>query len=332
MKKITLKNTLLTAMMLFAGFTYGQTDNLVELKSTNNGSEGNAKTDDISNFNIDAAGVITYLQAGTTANDWTIEAATGNATLAGAQSQTFQMKWQVMSQVNTTAGADFGAVVSNAGAGIDRNSAGSLGIRGGASAGIDPNEGYIFGFDANNFDPAVTIQITGISVLELTKNVEKGTIVNRLDTSKQMEVNESGFIDVSGLEVYITGGDAKLNVLSIFNSGDAGTKFKLNGIKFTIRETATLSTKENNEVFATNFSLSQNPVSNLIAINYNSNDVKDFTASLIDLNGRIVQEKKSNTLASKDKITFDATTLSSGLYFVKIQEGTKSAVLKVIKE
>lgn len=328
MKKITLKN-MLACMLFFTSAIIFSQDNQVTIDPTGGGSEGNSKFIDEMTITVSASGVVSL--PAVAAVDWVIDASnTGDINLTGAQDKTFIMNWKGMSAVNTTAGADLGALVTQGG--IDRATTGDLGIRFGIGNGIDPGEGYIFGFNLENFSSDITLQVTGVSFTGITASTgEEFTIVNRLDPTKNIKTQANGNNNIADLEVFIPGGTAKLNALSVFHSG-TGTGMRINGITFKIRETATLSTETTNNVFTNFFKLNQNPVTDKISINYNTNDVQKFTASLIDLNGRIVQEKNSKTLLSKGKITFDSTRLTAGIYFVKIQEGTKSATLKVIKK
>jgi hypothetical protein len=328
MKKITLKIVLTIAITVITGVTFGQ-DNVISLKPTNNGSEANTRFLDEATLSINASGAISYIADGTTNNDWTIES-TGVVTLSGAQNQTFKINWKGAGSVDTNSGADFGALLTQAG--VDRASNGDLGIRGGTGNGIDPNEGYIFGFDATNFSSDVTIKVTEISFSGMTASTgEEATIVNRLDTSKTLVTQVDGVNDISGLEIYITGGEAKLNIMSVFHSGNPNA-FRINGITFEIRDTATLSTETINNEFANFFKLDQNPVSDVISINYNPNNIQEFTASLVDLNGRIIQTKKSDSSINANNISFNSNTLSSGLYFVKISNGNRNTIKRVIKK
>lgn len=325
MKKITLKN-MLTGMLFFTSAIIFAQDNQVTIDPTGGGSEGNMKFSDEMTITVSLSGVVSLPAVATV--DWVLDASnTGDITLAGAQDKTFVMNWKGMSAANTTAGSDLGALVTQGG--IDRAGAGDLGIRGGIGNGIDPEEGFIFGFNAENFSSDVTIQITGVSFSGVTASTgEEFTIVNRLDTSKNLKTQANGNNDISDLNVFITGGTAKLNVLSVFHSG-TGTGMRINGITFKIRDTATLSTEAFKNDFSSFFKLAQNPISDIISINYNSNSAKEFNASIIDVSGRIIETKKS--ISNTSNISFDSSKLASGMYFVKIASGNKSTIKRVIK-
>lgn len=326
MKKATLKNLLFILTLCFASVLSAQ-DNQVTIDPTPGGSEGNAKFDDEMTITVSAAGVVSLpAVAGV---DWEIDPnSTGDITLAGAQDKTFVIKWKGVATTNTTEGADFGALLTSGG--IDRASNGDLGIRAGAANGIEPGEGYIFGFDLANLTSDVTLQITGVSFSGITASTgEEATIVNRSDTSKRLVTQANGNNNISDLDVFITGGDAKLNILSVFHSGNP-TGFRINGLTFKIRETATLSTENISKDLSSLFSLAQNPVTDVIIVKYNANEVGNYTAQLIDTNGRIVQEKNAKK-SSLNNLSFDAKNLASGLYFVKVNSNGKSTTLKVLK-
>ena len=229
MKKITLKN-MLAGMLFFTSAIIFAQDNQVTIDPTGGGSEGNSKFSDEMIITVSASGVVSLPAVATV--DWVIDASnTGDITLAGAQDKTFIMNWKGMSSVNTADGGNFGALITQGG--IDRASSGDLGIRGGIGNGIDPGEGFIFGFNAENFSSDVTIQITGISFTGITASTgEEFTIVNRLDTTKNKKTQANGNNNIEDLEVFITGGTAKLNVLSAFHSG-TGTGMRINAVSYT---------------------------------------------------------------------------------------------------
>ncbi len=56
-----------------------------------------------------------------------------------------------MGTTNINQGVNYGALLTPAG--MDRASTGELGVRGGAGAGIDPNEGFNLGFDLSYLPP-----------------------------------------------------------------------------------------------------------------------------------------------------------------------------------
>jgi hypothetical protein len=228
-------------MITLAGFTNAQVANEIELDPLGGGSESNTRFEDETTITIDAGGVIST--PGTATDDWGIVAAnTGTVTLAGAQNKTFKIYLKGIAVVDSTDDENLGDITTQGG--VDRAGAGDLGIRQGSVNGIENGEGYVFGFDASNFDASVSIQITGISVSSLSTMGEQVTFVNRLDTSKKIELTSvggasNGFQDLSSLDLYIRGGINLETVVSAFGS-DASSTFRIDGIRFKIVDSTTL--------------------------------------------------------------------------------------------
>lgn len=70
-----------------------------------------------------------------------------------------------------------------------------------------------------------------------------------------------------------------------------------------------------------------NPTSGIFYITF-SKSLSNANISLIDVNGKIVQQYK----ASGIKLTCNLSALAAGIYFVKIEENGKIITKKVIKE
>lgn len=345
MKKITLKNGLATAMFILAGTVYSQ-DNIVLFSSLGTGSEANTLSEDISTFNISASGVITdtSLNVGLTtpSPDWGITSTGVN--LTDALSKDFSMKLKVGAVINQTSGPDYGSITTLGG--INRGSDGTLGVRkvdSGANIlwGTDAGEGFVFGFDIRNLPSTVTLQITKIAFLTFTGVTETALIVNRQDTSKILNVSQAvngtnPSVDVSSLNLYLTGGSQQLNMLSVFNNTSETASplvvWGISKIEFKLVDTASLGVKDLAANFSNSFVVSQNPVSEVISIDYDSNKLQNISASLIDINGRIVQENSPNKTTTDNKISLNGSALKSGVYFVKISDGKNSTTKKIIKK
>ena len=209
-------------------------DNFVDLVPTGSGSEGNSLYEDQTEIAINTAGVISL--PASTNSDWTNKS-TGNITLSGARNKTFTVNWKGVAEVDNSLGENFGKLITLGG--IDRANAGDLGIRSGAVAGIEFKEGYLFGFDLSNLSEEVTLQITEIGFSSLADIGEQATIVNRANTSKTKTANSNGYKDVSDLELYVTGGSIKSDLISVFGSSNNAI-FRLSGLKFKLIETKSL--------------------------------------------------------------------------------------------
>lgn len=340
MKKTTLKNRLSVAMLILAGTVYSQ-DNIVLLTSLPTGSEANSLTEDTSTFNISALGVVTDTSLDQALvnpkPDWGITSTGVN--LADALGKDFSMKMKPALVIDQTPGTTYGAITTLGG--IDRAGDGALGIRpvsGTANWGIDGGEGFVFGFNISNLTSAVTLQITKISFSTFTGATETAVIVNRQDTSKLINVSQvvngsNPTVDVSSLGLYVTGGASQLNMVSIFNNTNPVDliTWRVTKLEFKLVDTATLGIKDNTNNFSNRFVVSQNPVSEVISIDYDSTALQNISASLIDINGRIIENKSSKN-AVNNKILFEGSSLKSGVYFVKISNETNSVTKKILKK
>jgi hypothetical protein len=193
----------------------------------------------------------------------------------------------------------------------------------------------VFGLDLASIPSTITLQITHIAFSGLS-GTEIATVVARTEAAPKprltFDTTQNGSQDVTSLNLYITGGESKLNLVSIFNSFNDGGNFRIVGLRLKLIESSTLGVDELNSAFAKNFTLSSNPVTDSISIDYNAKDIQDLSASVIDVNGRVLQTKRVKNASASNKILFDASTLSAGIYFVKINSGLNSVTKKVIKK
>ena len=238
-----MKKNIFAAIVFYLLFAYaGHAQNTITLTPTVAGTEGDAVFADVSTIAISSTGVVSYYNSGPS-DDWSITST--NVTQSGAKGKTFGITWGGMSSVITAAGDDYGKV--NAAGGIDRSSLGQLGIRGGANAGIDPNEGYFFGLNLSNLLTTAGVQITKISVAYLNASNETGIIVNRANTSKRIVfgnagapginftlTNGAGDIDVSSLGLYAVGGSTNSDIVSIFNNSTVESDWRITKIELKV--------------------------------------------------------------------------------------------------
>lgn len=106
------------------------------------------------------------------------------------------------------------------------------------------------------------------------------------------------------------------------SAGPSGNNSNFIGIDaFSIDRT--LST---DDFFATNFSLSPNPVSNDFTIQ--SKNQLITAVQVTDINGRIVKNNSFETVAN---VTVDTSDLKSGIYFVSVQTDSSTGTTKIIK-
>ncbi|MEN1678396.1 MAG: hypothetical protein AAGJ46_02310 [Planctomycetota bacterium] len=186
------------------------------LSSLATGSEGDTRFMDSTPFSVDTFGTAFTTQQGSTSQDFDVM---GAPTEAAAFDTNLAFIIQGLSNVDTASGAKL------ADGGIDRDSAGKLGIRDGANNGIESLEGFLLGLDATELDPSLGLQITDIRV-EFLSGDKAGKIVNRNDSSKSLTFGAvgtgsdfegaTGFIDVTDLDLIVAGGSLDEEIASIF--------------------------------------------------------------------------------------------------------------------
>ena len=246
MKRITLKKGLTMALLVLVGSVYSQVtpavDNTIRLRSLgaatttiSGGSEGNSVASDKSTLNIGSSdGAITYVNdtaQPTTGADYTIVTTatagnnTGNVKLGTILGQNLSIILKAGANINQTTGE-----VTVAG-GINRGSDGLLGVRkinAGSNElyGIDAGEGLVFGFDLSNLNASVGLQVTKITFGTFSGTNETAVIMNRQDPSKFLNVSQATngsnpTIDVTSLNLILTGGSPESDILSVFNNTSA---------------------------------------------------------------------------------------------------------------
>ena len=327
--------------------TLNAVDNLIRLNSltgnqtiTPNGTTStqsplNIVTQDDSNILVDASGVVTVESdfnpkaaqpiAGTTNT-------TGIVQIAGAKSSTFSIRLSAGAVMNQTPGIpEFGAITTTAG--IQRALDGGIGVTtSGASGGIDNGKGLNFGLNLSNLPSTLSVEITAV-YLSTFGIAESCTVVNRQDTSKNITVTgfetNSGRSDISSLGILIPGGSVDLDAVS-FISPDAASNFRITGIELKLIDT-TLGVKDEAAAFSRKFIVSQNPNTEMISIDFDGSALQNISASLIDINGRIIDNKSSKN-TTNNTILFEGNSLKSGVYLVKISNETNSFTKKIIKK
>jgi hypothetical protein len=326
--------------------TLNAVDNLIRLNSltgnpsvTPNGTTStqsplNIVTQDDSNITVDAAAVVTVESdfnpkaaqpiAGTTNT-------TGIVQITGARSKTFSIRLNAGSAFDQTAGSSLGAITTAAG--IQRALDGGIGVTTtGASGGIDNGKGLNFGLNLSNLPTTVSVEIAAV-YFSTFGIAESCIIVNRQDTSKNTTVTgfetNSGRSDLSSLGISIPGGTVDLDAVS-FISANAASNFRITGIEIKLIDT-NLSIKDEAAAFSRKFIVSQNPNNEMISIDYDRSVLQNISASLIDVNGRIIENKHSKN-ALNNKILFEANSLKSGVYLIKISDDKNTVTKKVIKK
>ena len=326
--------------------TLNAVDNLIRLNSltgnqtiTPNGTTSiqsplNIVTQDDSTISVDASGVVTV------ESDYNPKAAqpisgttntTGTVQIAEARNKTFSIRLSAGSVIDQNAGASLGAITTTAG--IQRALDGGIGVTTtGASGGIDNGKGLNFGLNLSNLPTTVAVEIAAV-YFSTFGIAESCTVVNRQDTSKITTVTgfdtNSGRSDISTLGISIPGGTVDLDAVSFFSPNTA-SNFRITGIEIKLID-STLGVKEVAAAFSSKFIVSQNPNTEIISIDFDGSALQNISASLIDINGRVIENKSSKN-AANNKILFEGSSLKSGVYLVKISNETITITKKIIKK
>lgn len=331
MRNFTLKGVL-SMSVLFVVSALSAQENVILLDVASTGSEGDTKYTDASPLTINESGALS-MSGDVAYFDWSVS---GTVSYTKAFNSGFSVLIGGMGSTNTTTGSDLGKMLTQAG--IDRSGTGEIGIRGGASNGIDTGEGMYFGLDLSDLSSAITMKITGVKVKYLGTG-ERGTIVNLQNSSKQLTfsisgdgadvelANGSGMVDVSSLEISVSGGDSVMTMLSCYNSAADGN-FRIVGLQLTVSEKTSTSNIKDCRTLADNLSLGPNPCKEKLNIRFNSNPAEPVKVRLFNARGETVlpiQVTNNNT-------TLNTSNLDRGLYFCVISVGQETVTQKIIRE
>jgi hypothetical protein len=300
---------------------------LLEIPTPLTANSGNYLTHDESRFDFDTNG---NADISGFANDyaWT---AYGSTNLDDAKGQYFLFSWEGMSTTTTTEGANFGGLITKGG--LDRDSKGEIGVRGGVSNDIDPNEGFRFGLDLSGMPATTKLQLSAIKFNYLTSD-KQVTIVNRNNVAKRMSTSTNGFVDVRDLNITAIGGENYSDIASFFNSGTTGNSFRLAGFKFDVLTNSTTgtsnlpTTNSNSENRAIIFPSS---VKNSFTIKYNNTTGSNVEISICNAAGICVYKNKF-TNRTNNVIDVNFESMKSGVYLCQIIDNEGALVKKIIKE
>lgn len=303
---------------------------LLELPTPTTGLEGNFIFSDKSTFYIDNSGNVD-ITGFSIENAWSVY---GETNVNNAFNSQFTFNWDAMGIANTTLGNTYGSLLTRAG--IDRSTTGDLGVRGGVSNGIDPNEGFRLGLDLKHMPNSTYLQLLKVGFSTIGGS-ETGVIVNRNDTSKKMTFGApgttsnvmltTGFVDVENLDILIQGGETNPDLASIFNTSTTEGSFRITKFVFKIIDASTLNLTEtlNKKSLV---SVYPNPFNNTITIQNNSNKLQ---IKIFNILGTILIDKTYNTYSNDQKTIIDLQHLNSGVYLLQIMDGEKITSKKIIK-
>jgi hypothetical protein len=307
---------------------------VLDLPNPTTGSEGNFLYFDESELHIDKNGDASiggeYLSYA-----WRVN---GSTKANSATNSKFFFRWKGMATTDVTAGSNYGALLTPAG--IDRAGDGAMGIRGGAGAGIDPSEGYTFGFDLSYLPNTVQLQLVKVGVGELS-GTENGVIVNRKDTSKRITFGGSssnalvkfptgkGDVNVESLGIVLNGGATDFDLASLFNPASSGS-FRMNKFVFKVIDTTVLSSESFEIDSANTITIYPNPFEDNISIQNIVGDTIDL--KIYTINGVEILNKTYKGLMSNSELSVDLKSVPQGIYVVKITNGPETTIRKIIKK
>lgn len=308
---------------------------VLDLPTPTTGLEGNYLLNDTSEFHIDTDGDASI--GGQSLNyAWRVN---GGTNINSVDNTKFFFRWTGMATTNVSAGTDYGALLTSAG--MDRTSDGRLGVRGGASTGIDPNEGFNLGFDLSFLPNTVQLQLVKVGVSDVSGN-RIGEIVNRKDTFKRITFGGSsstatvkfssgrGDVNVENLNIKLTGGITDYDIASLISTGGTGG-FRMNKFVFKIIENGSLSS-ESFTIDNTNpLIIYPNPFKDSITLQNTTGLTNDCNVKIYAINGTAVFNKTYNSTELNQDIKIDLKTLPQGTYLVQLKNGQEITTRKIIK-
>ncbi len=308
---------------------------VLDLPTPTTGRVGNFLLSDTSEFHIDTDGdasiggeSLTYA--------WRVN---GETNINNADNTKFFFRWTGMATTNVTEGADYGALLTSSG--MDRTSDGRLGVRGGVSTGIDPNEGFNLGFDLSFLPNTVQLQLVKVGVSDVSGN-RIGEIVNRKNTSKRITFGGSsstasikfssgrGDVNVENLNIKLTGGITDYDVASLISNGGTGG-FRMNKFVFKIIDSGSLSSESFTIDNLNPLIIYPNPFSDSITLQNRTGLTNDCNVKIYALNGTAVFNKTYSGTEANQNIKIDLKTLPQGTYLVQLKKDQEITTRKIIK-
>lgn len=315
---------------------------LLELPNPNTGLEGETLHNDNSEFHVDNSGDVS-IGGISTDYAWNVY---GYTNANDAFNKKFFLRWSGMKTTNTTTGTNYGGLLSASG--IDRSANGELGIRGGASNGIDTNEGFRFGFDASKLPNTVSLQLVKVGV-NFVSGSRTGMIVNRSNTAlkksfggPQSSANVilpsgSGLVNVEDLNINILGGLTNFDLATVFNTGDGN--FRINKLVFKIiSNNATLSipamtTPIVEKKIEKELIVSPNPFTDILTLNNVVKNSGKIRVKLFDISGNCHLDNNYFLTSDKNQINLDLQQLKPGVYTIQIISKNGTVITeKLIKQ
>ena len=199
----------------------------------------------------------------------------------------------------------------------------------------DPYEIEVLGFPINiadlEIDSIKLVGVTGLpsvmsTYLSNPDSVFMGNDIACVTLFGTPGSNELGIHDLS----LLIDGWINVNVLGTVSLFDQlGSYETIDGYRLVVQSEIASIDNNNNLVF----SISQNfpnPLSSFTTIKFNSNIEDEYHFSVSNILGEVLENQIINANYGSNKIDFDATSLSSGIYFYSISNKNKIITKKMI--
>ena len=87
-----------------------------------------------------------------------------------------------------------------------------------------------------------------------------------------------------------------------------------------------------NTVIQKNISVNPNPVHNMLNLYVQSTSAANASIQVLDMNGKLLLQKKTVVATGANRITFDVSRFAKGIYLIKLQQDNTIKKLKWVKE
>ena len=199
----------------------------------------------------------------------------------------------------------------------------------------DPYEIEVLGFPVNiaplEIDSIKLVGVTGLPSVMSTylSNPDSVFMGNDIACVTLFGTPGSDDLGIHELSLLIDGwiNVSVLGTVSLFDQ--LGNYETIDGYRLVVQSEIASIDKNNN----LEFSISQNfpnPLSNFTTIKFNSNIEDEYHFSVSNILGEVLENQIINANYGSNKIDFDATSLSSGIYFYSIRNKNKIITKKMI--
>ncbi len=170
----------------------------------------------------------------------------------------------------------------------------------------------------NNITPYISVPASSYT-LNITPGNNNSVIVASFDANLSTLGGKSAIILASGfLTPAANQNGAAFGLLAVLADGTAFLLSNVTGIE----ENSTTS----------NISLFPNPISDQFNLNFELSKSADVICTIRTIDGKVINSSVYNNLSSGvQKLNFDASAFTAGIYFMELNDGTSSRMIKLVK-